>query len=79
MWSHDTLSKLVALRRDELLKQAQRERAAQQAANSTRSVQLADRILAWTGQQLIIIGRRLQSNHRAVMTSAALRTAHHNR
>lgn len=80
MWSPNTLSKLAALRRDELLKQAERERVARQlAANTARSVPLADRVLDWTGQQLIAIGRRMQSNHRAVKPSATLRTAQRNR
>lgn len=80
MWSHDMLLRLAKIHRDELLKQAERERAARQmTAKAARSAQLADRILNRAGQHLIIIGQRLQSNHRAVMTSAAMRTAHRNR
>ena len=64
------------MRRDELLREAERERVARSVkVNTARSSQLADRVLEWAGEQLIATGQRLQSNHRAVMTSRAMRTA----
>ena len=75
MWSHDTMSKLAQLHRDELLNLAERERVARQmAANTTRSIHLAIRALVWLGRQLIVTGERLRTYHKAAMTTAALRS-----
>jgi hypothetical protein len=66
-----TIKRLANEHQRELRRQAEAERLAQVAVpRPDRS-----RWLSWLGQQLIITGQRLQAQHKAAVTSAALHAA----
>ena len=75
MFNNDwILLQLAKDRHNDLLRQAAQERLSRELV---RQPSRLARGLSWLGKQLIITGQRLEANHKAAVTMAALHATYH--
>ena len=81
MYYNDWLQQRLAQeRRYELLQQAERERLARLVdATPNRLPRWTDQLRDWLGQQLVVTGQRLQSDHKAEITTTVLHATRRSR
>jgi hypothetical protein len=77
MFNNDwILLQLARDRHSDLLRKAAQERLSRELI---RQPSRLARGFSWLGRQLIMTGERLQTYHKAAVTTAALRSVHHGR